>query len=83
MVKKLLVTVNDLFSLLWSGCDVALIIGIEVNDWLLADLLNLKTFRIEAFFLELILIDLIGIFGVAFPHPTDHLHVVFYIERIR
>ena len=81
MIEKLLVTIDDLLGLLWGGCDVALIIGIEVNDWLLTDLLDFESFWIEALFLELILIDLIGIFGVAFPHPADHLHVVFLYEK--
>ena len=81
MMEKLLVTIDDLLSLLWGWCNVALIVRIEVDDGLLSDLLNFESFRIEALFLELILIDFIGIFGVAFPHPADHLHVVFLYEK--
>lgn len=75
------VTIDNLQGLLWSWCNVALIISIEVDDGLLSDLLDIESFRIEALLLELILIDLIGIFGVAFPHPADHLHVVFLYEK--
>lgn len=81
MIEKLLVTIDDLLGLLWGWCYVALIVRIEVNDGLLSDLLNFESFGIEALFLELILIDFIGIFGVAFPHPADHLHVVFLYEK--
>lgn len=81
MIEKLLVTIDDLLSLLWSWCYVALIVRIEVDDGLLSDLLNFESFGIKALFLELILIDFIGIFGVAFPHPADHLHVVFLYEK--
>lgn len=81
MMEKLLVTIDDLLSLLWGWCNVALIVRIEVDDGLLSDLLNFESFGIEALFLELILIDFIGIFGVTFPHPADHLHVVFLYEK--
>ena len=64
-----------LLCLLGGRGDESLIILIKVSeDLILSDFLDLETFRVEALFLQLLLVDILFFFGVLLPNPVNHLH---------
>lgn len=74
MLKVLLIAVDKLKRFFWSRSDITFIVSIEVNNGLLFAFLNLKALWIKSFVFQLIFVDLIGLFGRALPHPTNHFH---------
>ena len=57
------------------GRDESLVILIKVGEKLiLSYFLDLETFRVEAFFLQLLLVHVLFLLGILFPNPVNHLH---------
>ena len=57
------------------GRDESLVILIKVGEKLiLSYFLDLETFRVEAFFLQLLLVHVLFLLGILLPNPVNHLH---------
>jgi hypothetical protein len=57
------------------GRDESLVILIKVGENLiLSYFLDLETFRVEAFFLQLLLVHVLFLLGILLPNPVNHLH---------